>query len=111
MGGTAEESSKAQSSVAAVLPLMLILILTVLMIQLQSFNRLFLVLSVAPLGLIGVVAALLTIYPLLGAPTGFGATLVVTALIGWRTGPWWREPGAPLPAKSAAKSPAMAPAE
>ena len=64
---------------------------------------------------LGLVAALLMIYPLLGAPTGFGATLVVTALIGWRVGPWWREPGAPLPvkspAKSAAKVPATAPAE
>ncbi|HXB04949.1 MAG TPA: efflux RND transporter permease subunit, partial [Candidatus Angelobacter sp.] len=59
IGGTVEESSKAQNSVAAALPLMLILILTVLMIQLQSFNSVFLVLSVAPLGLIGVVAALL----------------------------------------------------
>ena len=59
VGGTVEESDKAQVSVAAVVPLMLVLILTVLMIQLQSFSRLFLVLSVAPLGLIGVVAALL----------------------------------------------------
>jgi multidrug efflux pump subunit AcrB len=47
IGGTVEESNKAQTSVAAVLPLMLILTLTVLMIQLQSFNQLFLVLSVA----------------------------------------------------------------
>ena len=78
VGGTVEESGKAQSSVAAVLPLMLILILTVLMIQLQSFNRLFLVLSVAPLGLIGVVAALL----LADKPLGFVAILGVLALTG-----------------------------
>ena len=78
VGGTVEESSKAQASVAAVLPLMLILILTVLMIQLQSFNRLFLVLSVAPLGLIGVVAALL----LADKPLGFVAILGVLALTG-----------------------------
>src|SRR5271165_4968857 len=78
VGGTVEESSKAQSSVAAVLPLMLILILIVLMIQLQSFNRLFLVLSVAPLGLIGVVAALL----LVDKPLGFVALLGVLALTG-----------------------------
>src|SRR5271157_4006083 len=78
VGGTVEESSKAESSVAAVLPLMLILILTVLMIQLQSFNRLFLVLSVAPLGLIGVVAALL----LADKPLGFVALLGVLALTG-----------------------------
>jgi multidrug efflux pump len=78
VGGTVEESSKAESSVAAVLPLMLMLILTVLMIQLQSFNRLFLVLSVAPLGLIGVVAALL----LADKPLGFVALLGVLALTG-----------------------------
>ncbi len=78
VGGTAEESQKAQVSVAAVLPLMLILMLTVLMIQLQSFSRLFLVLSVAPLGLIGVVAALL----LASKPLGFVALLGVLALIG-----------------------------
>ena len=64
---------------------------------------------------LGLVAALLMIYPLLGAPTGFGATLVVTALIGWRVGPWRREPGASSsaksPVKSPVKSPATAPAE
>jgi arabinofuranan 3-O-arabinosyltransferase len=39
---------------------------------------------------LGLVAALLMIYPLLGAPTGFGATLIATALIARRVGPWWR---------------------
>ncbi|HEX3348899.1 MAG TPA: efflux RND transporter permease subunit [Acetobacteraceae bacterium] len=77
-GGTVEESAKGGSSVEAVLPLMLIVILTVLMIQLQSFSRLFLVLSVAPLGLIGVVAALL----LADKPLGFVAILGVLALTG-----------------------------
>ena len=60
------------------MPLMLILILIVLMIQLQSFSRLFLVLSVAPLGLIGVVAALL----IADKPLGFVALLGVLALTG-----------------------------
>ena len=78
VGGTVEESDKAQVSVAAVLPMMLVLTLTVLMIQLQGFSRLFLVLSVAPLGLIGVVAALL----LADKPLGFVALLGVLALIG-----------------------------
>jgi len=78
VGGSVEESQKAQASVAAVLPLMLVLTLTVLMIQLQSFNRLFLVLSVAPLGLLGVVAALL----LADKPLGFVALLGVLALTG-----------------------------
>jgi multidrug efflux pump subunit AcrB len=52
--------------------------LVVLMIQLQSFSRLFLVLSVAPFGLIGVVAALL----IAGKPLGFVAILGVLALVG-----------------------------
>jgi multidrug efflux pump len=78
VSGTVEESGKAQVSVAAVLPLMLVLIFTILMIQLQSVSRLLLVLSVAPLGLIGVVAALL----LSGKPLGFVAILGVLALTG-----------------------------
>jgi hypothetical protein len=39
---------------------------------------------------LGLVAALLMIYQLLGAPTRLGATLLVTALIGWRVGAGWR---------------------
>jgi arabinofuranan 3-O-arabinosyltransferase len=35
------------------------------------------------------------IYPLLGAPTGFGATLIVTALIARRVGPWRRSERVP----------------
>lgn len=49
---------------------------------------------------LGLVAALLMIYPLLGAPTGFGATLIVTGLIARRVGPWWR--GEPVPSLAAA---------
>ncbi len=55
-----------------------IVMATVLMLQLQSFQRLFLVVAVAPLGLIGVVAALLPS----GKPLGFVAILGVLALIG-----------------------------
>ncbi|HET7884663.1 MAG TPA: glycosyltransferase family 87 protein [Bradyrhizobium sp.] len=39
---------------------------------------------------LGLVTGLLMIFSLLGAPTGFGATLVVAALIAQRIGPWWR---------------------
>ena len=78
VGGTVEESNKGQTSVMAVAPLMLVLMLTVLMIQLQSFSNLFLVLSVAPLGMIGVVAALL----IADKPMGFVALLGVLALTG-----------------------------
>ena len=77
-GGTAEESAKSQAPIVAVVPLMLFIMATILMIQLQSFQRLFLVFAVAPLAIIGVVAALLPS----GAPLGFVAILGVLALIG-----------------------------
>ena len=77
-GGTVEESAKSQASVIAVVPLMLLLMLTVLMAELQSFAKLAIVLSIAPLGLIGVVGALL----LSGKPLGFVAVLGILALIG-----------------------------
>ncbi len=77
-GGTVEESAKSQASVVAVVPLMLLLMLTVLMAELQSFAKMAIVLSIAPLGLIGVVGALL----LSGKPLGFVAVLGILALIG-----------------------------
>ncbi|MBV8185656.1 MAG: efflux RND transporter permease subunit [Alphaproteobacteria bacterium] len=78
VGGTVEESAKGESPIAEVVPLMLFLMATVLMAQLQSGQKLFLVASMAPLGLIGVVGALL----LSGQPLGFVAILGVLALIG-----------------------------
>jgi multidrug efflux pump subunit AcrB len=78
VGGTAESSAKGQASIAAVFPVTLLLMATILMIQLQSFQRLFLVVSVAPFGLIGVVAALLPT----GTPMGFVAILGIIALVG-----------------------------
>jgi multidrug efflux pump len=78
LGGIAEESAQSQASVFAVLPLMLLIMLTALMFHLQSFQRLFMVLAILPLGLIGVVAALLVS----GRPLGFVAILGILALIG-----------------------------
>ncbi|MGX7741883.1 efflux RND transporter permease subunit [Rhodopseudomonas parapalustris] len=78
VGGAVEESGKSQAPIVAVVPIMLFVMATVLMIQLQSFQRLFLVFAVAPLALIGVVAALLPSR----APLGFVAILGVLALIG-----------------------------
>jgi hypothetical protein len=51
---------------------------------------------------LGLVAVLLMIYPLLGAPTGFCATLIVTSLIACRVGPWWRAPAPSLVAAAEA---------
>jgi multidrug efflux pump len=78
IGGAVEESTKSQNPIVAVVPLMLFLMATILMVQLQSFQRLFLVFAVAPLAVIGVVLALLPS----GAPLGFVAILGVLALIG-----------------------------
>jgi multidrug efflux pump len=78
VGGSVEESAKSQAPIAAVVPLMLFIMATILMVQLQSFQLLFLVFAVAPLAVIGVAAALLPS----GAPLGFVAILGVLALIG-----------------------------
>jgi multidrug efflux pump subunit AcrB len=77
-GGTIEESAKGLYSIVAVFPLMIVLMLIILMVQLQSFQKMILVISVAPLGLIGVVAALLPT----GTPMGFVAILGIIALSG-----------------------------
>ena len=77
-GGTVEQSAKAQGPIAKVVPLMLFLMATFLMIQLQSVHKMFLVVSVAPLGLIGVVLALVPT----GTPMGFVAILGILALVG-----------------------------
>lgn len=77
-GGTVEESGKAQGPIAQVVPLMIFLMATFLMIQLHSVQKMFLVASVAPLGIIGVVIALVPT----GTPMGFVAILGVLALIG-----------------------------
>ena len=78
VGGSVEDSAKAQASIFAVFPLMLIMMITILMVQLQSFRKLILVLATAPLALIGVAASLL----LFRAPMGFVAILGVISLAG-----------------------------
>ncbi|MGH6845777.1 MAG: efflux RND transporter permease subunit [Methylocella sp.] len=78
VGGTVEESAASQASVFAKVPLMLFLMLLFLMAQLHSFSRLALVLSIVPMGLIGIVAALL----ISGRPLGFVAILGILALMG-----------------------------
>jgi multidrug efflux pump len=77
-GGSVEESAKANVALAAVFPLMAIAMLTLLMVQLQSFSRLALVFATAPLGLIGATVALLVT----NRPFGFVALLGLIALAG-----------------------------
>ncbi|MEO7743239.1 MAG: efflux RND transporter permease subunit [Usitatibacter sp.] len=77
-GGAVEDAAKGQQSIAVVAPIMIMVMVTALMLQLQSFSRLALVLLTAPLGLIGVAAALL----LFSVPFGFVAMLGTIALAG-----------------------------
>lgn len=77
-GGMYEESAISSASVFAVVPLMILLMLTAMMVMLGSFRRLAMVVAVLPLGLIGVVLSLL----LFNRPLGFVAILGVLALIG-----------------------------
>ncbi|TNF60583.1 MAG: efflux RND transporter permease subunit [Burkholderiales bacterium] len=78
VAGAVQESSKGSSSIAAGVPLMLFIVFTLLMLQLQSFSRALLVFVTGPLGMAGVAAALL----LLDRPFGFVALLGVIALMG-----------------------------
>ncbi|WIM04661.1 MAG: efflux RND transporter permease subunit [Candidatus Nitricoxidivorans perseverans] len=78
MGGAIEESARNEGAIKAVVPLMLVAVVTLLMIQLQSLRRTAMVLLTAPLGLIGVTLSLLVFQ----APFGFVANLGVIALMG-----------------------------
>ncbi len=77
-GGATEESEKGGRSVAAGLALFIAVVITLLMLQLQSISRTALVLLTAPLGMIGVTAFLLAF----GKPFGFVAMLGTIALSG-----------------------------
>lgn len=78
VGGSVEESSKGQGSIMAGIPIMLLITFTLLMIQLKSASRAFLVFLTGPLGIAGVALSLLV----LNRPFGFVALLGFIALIG-----------------------------
>ena len=78
VGGAVEESAKANAALFKIFPLMFLAMLTILMVQLHRFSTLFLVLSTAPLGLIGASFSLLAF----DAPFGFNALLGLIALAG-----------------------------
>lgn len=62
----------------SVLPVTIIVMLSVMMVQLQSYSRMVLAIIMAPFGVIGVVGALLPT----GTPIGFVAILGIIALSG-----------------------------
>ncbi len=78
IGGTVEQSGKAQNSIKVIMPLMVVLMLTLLMLNMRSFPGLFMVLLTAPLGLIGAAGAL----ALFNQPFGFVALLGLIGLAG-----------------------------
>jgi multidrug efflux pump len=78
MAGAIAESNRANLAILEVVPLMVIIILTLLMMQLHSFSKTCMVFLTAPLGLIGVVPALL----ISGSAFGFVALIGVIALAG-----------------------------
>ena len=77
-GGAVEESAKANTAIATVVPLMIFVMLAIVMFQLQNFTRLALVMLSAPLGIIGSSLGL----NISGAPFGFVALLGLIALAG-----------------------------
>jgi len=76
--GAAADSSEAEASITANVPLVLFIVFTLLMLQLHSFSRALLVFLTGPLGVAGAAMALL----LLNRPFGFVANLGVIALFG-----------------------------
>ncbi len=78
VGGTVEDSARGQNSVKAGVPLFIVVVLTLLMLQLRSFSRMFMVFLTAPLGLIGVTLFLIVF----NQPFGFVAMLGTIALSG-----------------------------
>lgn len=78
IGGSVEQSGKADASIQKLQPLMVALMLIFIMLQMRSFSGTFMVVVTAPLGLIGAVAALL----LFNQPFGFVALLGLIGLAG-----------------------------
>ena len=76
--GAAADSSDAEASIMANVPLVLFLVFTLLMLQLHSFSRSLLVFLTGPLGIAGAALALLVF----DRPFGFVANLGVIALFG-----------------------------
>lgn len=78
MGGSIEEAAKANAALARIFPIMIAVTLIVIMLQVRSFSMMAIVLLTAPLGLVGVVPALL----IFGQPFGFNAILGLIGLVG-----------------------------
>ncbi|MGO4377855.1 efflux RND transporter permease subunit [Pseudoduganella sp. RAF19] len=76
--GASSDSSAAEESISANLPLAIFIIFTLLMLQLHSFSRSVMVFLTGPLGVAGAAMALLIMH----RPLGFVANLGIIALFG-----------------------------
>ena len=78
IGGSVEQSGKANASIAKLQPVMVAFMLIFIMLQMRSFAGTFMVVATAPLGLIGAVLSLVVFRQ----PFGFVALLGLTGLAG-----------------------------
>jgi multidrug efflux pump subunit AcrB len=78
MAGAIEEAGKANVALAAVFPVMVVLMLTIIMFQVRSFSATSMVMLTGPLGLVGAVPTLLLFHQ----PFGFNAILGLIGLAG-----------------------------
>lgn len=78
MGGSIEEAAKANTALAKIFPVMIAATLIIIMLQVRSFSTMTMVMLTAPLGLVGVVPALL----IFNQPFGFNAILGLIGLAG-----------------------------
>ncbi|OAM52547.1 multidrug transporter [Methylovorus sp. MM2] len=78
MGGSIEDSIKANDALAVLFPVMILLQLAFIMFQVRSFSTMFMVFLTAPLGLVGAVPTML----IFNSPFGFNAILGLIALSG-----------------------------
>jgi multidrug efflux pump len=78
LAGAAADSSAAEASISANVPLVIFIVFTLLMLQLHSFSRSLMVFLTGPLGIAGAAMALLILH----RPFGFVANLGVIALFG-----------------------------
>lgn len=78
IAGSVEQSGIAQASIQKLMPVMILLMVTLVMINMQSFSGTLMVVLTAPLGLIGAVLALMLFHQ----PFGFVANLGLIGLAG-----------------------------
>jgi multidrug efflux pump subunit AcrB len=78
MGGSIEEAAKANVALGKIFPAMIAATLIIIMLQVRSFSTMAMVMLTAPLGLVGVVPALL----IFNQPFGFNAILGLIGLAG-----------------------------